>query len=310
VADVSEEAAGIREVRGIMLTSDGGLDETPVASQLMREIVAAMTDELGERPSITELVDVLMQSLPLGDDRLDLPLFPEKFVAIGEDKRPIPRSASRVGELNDAAFVSAARMISILLERRARPGHSVSADDLLSDLVDTIRGVPLDLLARPPAELREIHISGPPARRSPKVGDLVAIPAVAGGYYLALIVARNRFGTAFGFFRGRHDVPRPRRTAAADVNPHPIYSDERSILSGRWRIVGNVDRLLSLFPDDPEIYHRMGVAETADGATREVSDEEAAQVGLSNGGYRQAYMSEVLQRELDSGRFVETTRRG
>jgi hypothetical protein len=102
-----------------MLRPGDGTDETAGVDRFMLEIVATMTEELGQRPSVTEVVDVVMQSLPIGDDRLDLRLFPRQAMAIGEDDKPIERRGSRVGELNDAAFVSAAQMVSMQLQRRA-----------------------------------------------------------------------------------------------------------------------------------------------------------------------------------------------
>jgi hypothetical protein len=299
MADDIKEETGIRALRRV-LTMQGEADESATISQLVIEIVATLTEELGEKPSVSDLVDVIAQSLPIGDDRIEGWLFPEEVAAIGEENRPIARSGSRVNELNDAAFALAAQMLSMVVDVRARAGREASLEGLLSDLVRIIADIPSNLLARPHG-LRRIRISGSPVRKTPKIGDLVSIPAAAGGYHLALVVAKNHFGTAFGIFKGTYQTARLHRNAEA--NPHPVYSDDRSILRGSWRVIGHHDSLRSLFPTSPEIYHRVGMAENAEGIMREVSDDEAIQVGLSNGTYRQAYMSEVLQRELDSGRF-------
>jgi hypothetical protein len=142
-----------------------------------------------------------------------------------------------------------------------------------------------------------------------KVGDIVAIPAGGGGYYVAVIVAKNQFGTAYGFFRGTHPLRAPSK---ARVVEHPIYSDEDPILAGRWKIIGHGEQLRSSFPPEPEIFHRpqktypgepeigpFGSGETVSGKMRKVSEAEAQRLGLLDGSYRQIYPSQIFESALE-----------
>jgi hypothetical protein len=131
-----------------------------------------------------------------------------------------------------------------------------------------------------------------------QLADLIAIPSSLGGNYLALIVARNRFGTAFGLFKGRRANTRVPRLDD-HVNPYPVYCDERRVRDGSWPIVTHADQLRSLFAAEPEIFHMVGVAERADGTMRDVPDDEADRLGLRDGTYRQVHMSTFLPDELD-----------
>jgi len=68
------------------------------------------------------------------------------------------------------------------------------------------------------------------------------------GRYLVVLGCRNGFGTAFGLIRGRCPQRHPLHdfdTAATGV---AVYSEEHGIASGRWRIVGHDDSLLTTFP--------------------------------------------------------------
>jgi hypothetical protein len=63
-------------------------------------------------------------------------------------------------------------------------------------------------------------------------------------------------------------------------------------------------RLCSLFPGEPEIFHRpkpgapFGRGETARGKLRDLTREEAEKLGLLSGRYRQTYTCEFLEKQL------------
>lgn len=95
-----------------------------------------------------------------------------------------------------------------------------------------------------------------------------------------------------------------------DVIARPVYSDDRLIVNGEWLVVGNDGRLRELFPAEPEIYHRpglapevgeFGAAESPDGTLRQIDQEEAEAVGLHDRSYNQAYDCGYLQSLLDEG---------
>jgi hypothetical protein len=105
-----------------------------------------------------------------------------------------------------------------------------------------------------------------------------------------VILAKNRFGVAFGFFTRRWAASRmPPRLEKESVLSYAVYAGDRAIMTGRWNVVGHDTALCQLFPSDPEIYHRLGIAETADGVTRSVPDQELERVGVLDGSYSQVY---------------------
>jgi len=147
---------------------------------------------------------------------------------------------------------------------------------------------------------------------SAKVGDIVAIPAKNGEYFIAVILVKNPFGVAYGFFKRTSGIKPISIDLHPPVEPHPIYSGDPSMAHGRWKIIGHDERLLSLFPADPEIYHYQhkdkpnpdigpyGSGETASGKLRPLTKEEAEELGLASGEYRQTYLPEVLEEHLNA----------
>src|SRR5262249_39975415 len=144
--------------------------------------------------------------------------------------------------------------------------------------------------------------------------DVLAIP-VTGGHRLAVTITRNRFGTALGLFEGVSPDGRPDAKILRTPRKYPIYTEESLAKNGQWKIVDHDENLLRLFPADPEIYHKpgawpgidtgeFGAAETADGPLRMIDANEAREVGLQSGDYRQAcpaaYLQKLLSDEIDS----------
>src|SRR5688572_1430614 len=89
-----------------------------------------------------------------------------------------------------------------------------------------------------------------------KPGDVVAIPAKEGDFYLAVYVTlAKRYGHAFGVFKGRHKL----KPLAPGWRGEPIqpvfFTTDMFVASGRWRIIGHAPELLSLFPQTPERYY-------------------------------------------------------
>lgn len=279
------------------MTSGGGSENVNIYGALV-ELVAEINDGFGSPVSIPELLEVIAQSVPDLDDRLESSRFPVQMRAVAQSGKPLRRGVSRVSDLNDAPFVLASQLIADLVGRRLDQNHPVSLDSLMPDLVDAIDHVPGNMLEGK-MSLRSITLHGPAVRgRRPRPGDVVAIPSKLGGFYMAVMITKNSFGTAFGLFRERREVARiPARTDAIDS--YPVYSDDRLILSGQWFIVDRDNALLELFPRDPEIFHYPGRAETDGGETRTMSDEEAERVGLLDHSYRQTEMSEFLPDVLD-----------
>jgi hypothetical protein len=168
------------------------------ALDVMLDVVTEMTSALGEPPSVSDVVEVIGLAIPVGDDRLALSVVASSLVVrlAGEGSR---RRSSRVGQLDDAAFVLASRLVSVLVADAAREGR-VIAD---SELASLLRRLLPEFLADSASEVEAIEFTGPPARKRPCRDDVVGVPKASGGFHLAVILGKNRFGIAFGFFTRR-----------------------------------------------------------------------------------------------------------
>lgn len=289
------------------------MDDMPPEPSALAEFTSKLSmistcfvDQVEGPPTLGELLEVFGLTVP-GDIGV-----PVKFKVKLMGRRYVEGGGSRVGELNDSAFVLAAETLATLMARGNETAQSTSQTKLASRLLTLALKASGITFADARAE-EIVQISSSPTKRvsKSKLGDVVAIPAKNGGYRIAVVVARNRFGTALGFFRGEFAVPRlgASRSGVASV---PIYTDDQLIAVGVWRIIGHDVDLLDLFPRDPEIYHapdiwpnldlgEFGAAETADGGIRPIGAEEADVMGVRDGSYRQVHMSEQLQRLLDDG---------
>jgi len=253
--------------------------------------VAEMADELGGPPTLAEFLEVLGWASADGG--------PSRFAVTlvgGEPYRS--ESPSRVPDLDDDVFAEAGEYAHGL-------GGAKLADFLLAEL----RGGRIILADVEPDEIGGLTVETPRKRvAKPKPGDVVAIPAAAGGYRPAVVLARNRFGTALGLFTGISPNGQVGRLRSAPGRP--VYTDESLIKDGTWPVVDHDESLLELFPADPPIYHRpnawpgidtgeFGAAETADGTMTPISEDEAGELGLTDGTYRQTRHAAFLQKQLD-----------
>jgi hypothetical protein len=244
--------------------------------------VAEMADELGGPPTLAEFLEVLNWSSSDG-----------RFVATVSGKPYRSSSPSRVGDLGDAVFED------------AREYLAGGPDAVLADL----RAGQVILADVEPGEIGGLTVETPKKRVArPKPGDVVAIP-VSGGYRPAVVLTRNRFGTALGLFRGVSPNGQVGRLRGAPGRH--VYTDETLIKNGTWPVVDHDESLSGLFPADPPIYHKpgawpgidtgeYGAAETAEGSMTPLSASEAAAVGLTDGTYRQTMNSAFLQKQLDA----------
>ncbi|MFF6984292.1 hypothetical protein ACFZAV_43020 [Streptomyces sp. NPDC008343] len=270
-------------------------------------ISAEFVNQTGKAPSLDELLSILGWA--------SFGIYPEplKFAAkLKRNRRYKAPSSSLVGELGDSIFADAASFMAAMAE--GVHGHPLSPSELASSLAVTIgsSNIPLEDVAGD--EITELTTHASKKISKPKIGDVLAVPASAGEYYLAAVVARNRFGTALGFLRGRFRVPRPVSEERIAVYRFPIYTDDRLVATGQWKVVGHDEKLLSLFPAEPEIYHspdlqwpgvdlgEFGAAEKATGEIRLIGLDEARQVGLLDGTYQQSYLGESVGKVIaDSG---------
>jgi hypothetical protein len=288
------------------------------AARELEGLSEQLASDLGGSLRLGELLEVLgwgAQSLhgDLAEEPTGPAVFKPRWRRGASPPEPGP---SRVGDLNDSAFVDAGDLLSRLARGlAAATGAPPSLDDLAKLLGQGLRRTEPELLADlDPADLSGLSVAKQRAPKRAKVGDIVAIPAANGRYFLAVALDRNVFGTALGLFEGTHPAQAISVSRHPPTAPRPVYvgDDEEPVASGRWRIIGHDDGLRELFPAKPEIFHRPrtggplpsvgphGAAETPDGDLRPLSEEEAREVGLMDPDFRQAYTPDQLERRLDA----------
>lgn len=290
----------------------------------LAEIAEEFEDELGRRPASGELLEIILWGLRSGRDDLLSDATPYDVQEItsrlrkGAQPKPswpkVGKTASVLDELNDSVFVAASAMVADLSQlERHHSGKPLSSAALSALLVQALHASPDELLADVhPADIEAVRIKTRRTRSASAVpGDVVAIPSDKGDYLMAVVVAKDDIGTAYGFFEGRHALRPVSALRDAPVRRHPVYSSQRLIASGAWKIVGHDDNLLARFPAEPEIFYRglsvdgttdygpYGSGETAAGRLRRLTKSEAEEIGLLSGVYRQLCPAEYIERYLE-----------
>lgn len=295
-----------------------------LAAEGIREVADEFADELERRPTSGELFEILTWALKSGGEERLSDTHPSNLVALRPRLRKGATRAdsstedvtdSAVAELNDAVFVAASDFLSQLTDAfKSDTGHPPTLSDLCDLLVEGLHQCGEQLLSDvAPAQVTGVRPEVRKRKRiTPKIGDVVAIPAKNGEYFIAVVLTKNVFGTAFGFFEGTSAIKPVSKNSHPPIKPHPVYSDDERIAGGSWKIIGHDEDLLTLFPPEPEVYHYQheddpdplvgpyGSGETASGLLRALTKEEAAELGLLTGEYRQTYMSETLENYLNS----------
>ncbi|WP_169809276.1 hypothetical protein [Actinomadura chibensis] len=274
----------------------------------LASISAEFGEQVGRRPSLGELLELLgwashgVYPAPLAFN-----------VNLKGGRRYSGLGGSLVGELNDSIFVDATSFLAAMAE--GADGRLSSTSKLASSLTSALKDPRISLEDVAGGDIAELTVDAVKNISKPRIGAILAIPASparGGGYYLASVVARNRFGTALGLLRGKFDIPRIVSGGNLTVRQFPIYTDDRLVANGAWKVVGHDDDLLSLFPAEPEIYHapdlqwpgmelgEFGAAEKPSGEIRLIEIDEARAVGLLDGSYRQSYPGEFLEQALEN----------
>jgi hypothetical protein len=211
-------------------------------------------------------------------------------------------------ELTDSVLALSCRTISVASRHiQALTGGAPTLAELCRVLGEALGKCRSGLLADiPPQSIQDITGKMKKAGKvAAKPGDIVAIPSPETGlFYFACVAAKNRFGTAFGFFKGVFPPMTPSQMHRLPALQNVIYSGEQCLASGRWTIVGHDDNLLRRFPSDPELFYRtapnapFGLGETSAGKIRQLSKEEANRIGLLDNSYRQLYTCDFLEKRL------------
>jgi len=296
------------------VASDGDLDAS--VSRDLTGFGGQLAEDLGGIPRLAELLTVLgWGAQSLGADLAEEPPLPVVFKPRLRRGTPPPDAdAPRTADLDDHIIVDAGDLLSRLAQGlAAAAGGPPTLEDLAALLGRGLRGIGRDVLADvDPADITGLSVAKARTHKRAAAGDIVAIPAADGGYFLTVALTRNVFGTALGRFAGTH-APRPVSAAHhPQPLPYPLYVDDEAVASGRWLVVGNDPALLGLFPAEPEIYHAPGgpfndpgigphgAAETVGGTVRRLTEQEAEQIGLLRSDFQQIYHGTQVERRLNA----------
>lgn len=283
------------------MTDSDGLT-AKASGEIAKALCVAFKEDLNSEPTLGEFLEVL--------DAGSREYYHSdvSFSAnLSGSQRYRPETQSRVVELNDAAFVDAVDLLQSVDPAGAERGDPPA--DLGPQILAALRDGHVDFSDVPLGDVSKISVVAKAPKQRVKIGDLIAVPASLGGYYMGVALERNRWGLAVGFFTSRAPVPRiPALGSAGTV----IHTDEESIRDGSWKIIVNAPDLIVRFPTPVTIYHdgfvkapgvdygEFGLAETSAGYLRKVDREEASRVGLLDRTYRQSRMSETIAPYLDS----------
>ena len=220
---------------------------------------------------------------------------------------------SRVPELNDECFVlSNAFFAEVSDTFNSEVGERPTMEEMCEILAWGLRTSGANIVSDVEvSRVKTVICKLAPERLGKLVpGDLLAVPGPDGKNYLAVFIIENRFGHAFGYFRGLW----PARPVGEHVElipmGRPIYTSILAVRDEGWRVVGKRDDLLKHFDADPEIFHaksnhqhnnaigEFGAAENAACRLRQLDRDEAQRMGLFDGSYRCGYFGECLQRLL------------
>jgi hypothetical protein len=271
------------------------------ANTKLAAVLLEFSEMVGSLPSLKEFLQLLEWS---SDGIYSAPLSFEVTLVDGSSYSG--PAGSRVSELSDSIFTDMADALAGLSDG----GNSPAPPGELADiLLAFINGEPANLADVSSGGVSQIAIAARANALAPEVGDILAVPG-GNAWYAVIVVARNRFGIAFGIFQEKFDSLMSVRPQRSTARQFPVYSDDVQVLNGSWEAVGHDESLLSAFPVEPEIYHpptpmwpgldfgEFGAAETPWGSLRLIGDKEARAVGIIDGSYRQAYPSEFLQQSL------------
>lgn len=280
----------------------------------LKEVLSSFQDEIGSPPTLGEFLEIVGLAMPSASEDIDVSPGVFQIDAKVGGKKYRPRHDSRVPELNDSAFVDASSLLTFIGEQvSAGHGRAASLGDLATAILEILRGEDVAFDDIRGTEVNSLAVTVPKNAAKPKPGDLIAIPVGNSGYRMAVITARNRFGTAIGLLGPATSLPRVNKASLSSAAERSVYTDDQLFSEGVWMIVGHDDELLSRFPPDPEIYHgpdlifpdaqlgEFGAAETASGVIRQITKNEAEEVGLLDNSYQQIFVSTHLQQLITDG---------
>lgn len=289
-----------------------------LACEGLVEISEDFADEIGRAPTVSELCELLTYGIQSSREELLADVAPRDVHALEPRLRNGSGAdeASNTDDLNDNIFSLANVLWTDLAHAyRGEVGTRPTLDALTRAIVEGLHVCGREVLSD--VELDQVvaiepktAAAGKPSR-APRLGDVLAIPAGAGKFYIAVVVAQNDFGTALGVFKGTGPAEPPSSSSPQPPLKYPVYSDDEFIRKGTWRIVGHDEGLLKLFPREPAVFHEEqlvpeyqpemgphGAAELPSGEWRDLTAEQAEEIGIRDGSYSQFVLPEELAEYL------------
>jgi hypothetical protein len=264
----------------------------------VNELISELEDSLGSEPALGHVLSMLLWGVhslhPDAVSRTD----PAAVKSLTAETEKGTVAAEPVDDANDAAFTEAADLVADLAADLASDrGRAPTLNQLLDALSSGLSAFDVSKLEAD---------TGTTKGKRPSEGDVVAIPIGGGRHRLAVMLERNRFGVAFGLFKGEHPLT-PSLPAGLEPERHPVHTDDDAVRSGRWAVIGHDDGLRSKF-SRPEIFHEpdpddheigeYGSGETEDGRLRDLDKQEAEELGVLSGDFDQVFLSEELETRL------------
>jgi len=221
---------------------------------------------------------------------------------------------SAVHDLSDHCFVETTDMLVAISQLFSEEvGRLPTSRELCELLTAGFQGCSTRIFEDGSAHLvQEVSLRMPKAKHKKLVpGDVFVVPTERGLGYIGVFITQNRFGCAYGFFRGVCRI-RSLNLLHDTLEPlgYPIYSGSRAAEFGDWYLLGNYPELLKHFDTDPELFHskklsphserigKNGSAEKASGELRDLSEEEAAKFGVLDKKFRPIVSESILAKYL------------
>ncbi len=275
-----------------------------ISKNLLINLVDSFIEQYERNPYVNEVIEVINYACKYISADIFLDVYPSNILSLKStyNKNYSLNSTLNIFEVSDSVIVAANEYIVGLSNRiNIENNEKLSSTDFFNLLAETIKTTNA---IYDHEKLINIKPKKNPAKKvKVEIGDIIAIPRPTDNnkFYFCIILERNRFGTAFGFFKNSHLS----FSNNLSTLPYCIVSGEDLIQSNKWLIIKNDPALLNLFKSPAEIYHKpddeskYGYAEDDEGNLRKILKDEAEITGLISGSYRQTYLEDFLEKKLE-----------
>lgn len=271
----------------------------------VEDLIDALDDANEQKPYLHQLLGTLLQALHYATDEYFSDVAAHNILDFKPKKGLAASAADGELELSDGVFVEAYQLLQAVTERMETVLGAKPTLNQFTEFLHTTLERHFPELVTDVASIKATF-SKKGKGVKPKPGDVFAVPVAEGGQFLGLVITKNNFGTALGFFRGT-DWQGPVTLARHPVIfKYPIYSDQTAFRKKAWKILDHQQELLTLFPSEPEIFHNkryfqddpdigtFGSGQLPDESLRHLSKGEAEEIGLLDDFYDDLVLPEQM----------------